>query len=79
MTLCYSGDRTVTGQCDPPPEMEVDLRHRHTLLLSCTDITQHNGSVFTGRDCVNGSMLANKAECSTLIGPDMSRYSSLIG
>ena len=51
----YSGDRTLTGHCDSP----VEARHRHTLLLSCTDITQQsdNSSSFTGLDCVNGTML----------------------
>ena len=60
--LYSSGDRTVTGHCETPVDLGTgaslsDLRHRHTLLLSCTDISQQNSSSFTGLDCVNGSML----------------------
>ena len=51
----------MTGHCEAPPEVRADMRHRHTLLVSCTDISQHNASSFAGLDCVNGSMLAHKA------------------
>ena len=65
MTLYNSGDRTVTGHCETPLDLGTgalvsDLRHRHTLLLSCTDISQQNSSSFTGLDCVNGSLLGHR-------------------
>ena len=58
--MCHSGDRTVTAQCQTGLEVERELRHRHTVLLSCTDITQDNSSSYTGLDCVNGTLLPHQ-------------------
>ena len=55
--MVVSGDRTLTAECERAVDSssgalvwggDTRLRHRHTLLLSCTDIYTHSGDSFSG-------------------------------
>ena len=45
--VIISGDRTLTAECDTGPGDHA--RHKHTLLLSCTDTLHHNATI-SGND-----------------------------
>ena len=56
--MIVSGDRTLTAECDQTMitgdnsvVWDKNMRHRHTLLLSCTDIDHDNNSI-SGRHII---------------------------